>query len=940
MFSFFKRNSDPTQAQTGKLRIYAKDDNKTYAIDDQGNITEWGAEGPPGPQGPEGPPGPPGTTVHNDTTGIQGGAPGDYQHLTTAEKNQISTNASGVSQNASDISDLQTNKQDNLPDGTFANEQWLGWNGTAWVARFVDFVKDAGSGGALVDAANSAVFTWNALKGIFHKDVEFMGGANFLGTAPRYGSAPTLGTELANKNYVDSVASTPDHNNLNGLNAGTTYLHLTQAEKDTTAQGISDNATAISGLQSSKQDNLPNGVAVTNYLGWSGVSWIARNIDYSEIQNTPTTPNLQQVTDVGNTTTNPLLVNNISDSFGLNMNSDSGYPRFDVTLSGLLESRFGYNNSTSKTMLESQNTPIALKQGVTDLAEFSSSLANIKTPLKLDNVGVSTALTPLATDASGNVVDGSSLIPTDADFVTTNSTQSGLSGDKTWSGLHTFSSGLVANQGGNGLNVYLGSSGGYIGTGASPTLQTAFLIDATQFDMRYDGASKLRVNPTTTTFNNDLYKFVDVITNTPSYYYGEDSSGNLTKFTPTIPTDSDYVTTNTNQIGLSGDKTTSGTWTMPRLKVQTSTDYIDFLSNSSAPRIDFFIGGVQKAVFARYSDRVQIATDDLFQVGSFGSNNVFSVNTSTSVLNHNGRMLVNGATDDGSNALQVDGITKADSYSFNSSTAQVTTDASNNLFLNFGISKYAKFSDTGFELYSFGSQVAHWTDSGEIYADNSIRTRGDFKFDVAQKRLQFATNSTYITDNASGQLQFGCTNGYVFPNVPTGTIVNTYGEDSSGNLVKASGGGGSTLKYYSTFNIANTTTSSGITSAYYATKVVPLDDMSVTKMEAYIVTGGGSGTLRMGIYNSAGTLQAQGSVALASQTGLVEVTLGSTVNLTGGEEYWFAITDGAGAANYGNQTGVLANNFLTRTGFLTAGNPLPSTLGGSGTGSSFYIGAK
>ena len=34
---------------------------------------------------------------------------------------------------------------------------------------------------------------------------------------------------------------------------------------------------------------------------------------------------------------------------------------------------------------------------------------------------------------------------------------------------------------------------------------------------------------------------------------------------PTIPTSSDFITTNTNQTGLSGNKTTSGVWTLGQI---------------------------------------------------------------------------------------------------------------------------------------------------------------------------------------------------------------------------------------------------------------------------------------------------------------------------------------------------------------------------------------
>jgi len=218
------------------------------------------------------------------------------------------------------------------------------------------------------------------------------------------------------------------------------------------ANDVSVDDSAIQTALDSKQNTLPNGASVLNYLGWSGSSWVARNIDYSEIQNPPTIP---------------------------------------------------------------------------------------------------------------------------TNYVTTNSTQSGLSGDKTWSGLHTFGAGVSVSgvfDGGAGLKLPNGSwirpqtigQPLFLTLGATPDISNSglqLLNDSVYLSSGNGSSATAQIVMSSVEMefsqNSGIYNFSSVPTSTPNFYYGEDVSGNLVKFSaPSIPTN--YVTTDTTQSGLSGNKTWSG----------------------------------------------------------------------------------------------------------------------------------------------------------------------------------------------------------------------------------------------------------------------------------------------------------------------------------------------------------------------------------------------
>ena len=218
------------------------------------------------------------------------------------------------------------------------------------------------------------------------------------------------------------------------------------------ANDVSVDDSAIQTALDSKQNTLPNGASVLNYLGWSGSSWVARNIDYSEIQNPPTIP---------------------------------------------------------------------------------------------------------------------------TNYVTTNSTQSGLSGDKTWSGLHTFGAGVSVSgvfDGGAGLKLPNGSwirpqtigQPLFLTLGATPDISNSglqLLNDSVYLSSGNGSSATAQIVMSSVEMefsqNSGIYNFSSVPTSTPNFYYGEDVSGNLVKFSaPSIPTN--YVTTDSTQTGLTGDKTWEG----------------------------------------------------------------------------------------------------------------------------------------------------------------------------------------------------------------------------------------------------------------------------------------------------------------------------------------------------------------------------------------------
>ena len=181
----------------------------------------------------------------------------------------------------------------------------------------------------------------------------------------------------------------------------------------------------------------------------------------------------------------------------------------------------------------------------------------------------------VAYDATGNLIQGGTL-PTSANYVDTTTTQTGLAGDKSWTGAHSFGGGVdITGALASGLNIKL-PTGGFIGNGINPVNGTRFefgnnfkITDSFGGNIVSSSASfTYEVNSATgqhlfkdntytlgqisralTSFNSVSYQFANVPTGTPSFAYGQDASGNLTKFTP--PAVSSSWTTATEPTNIS-----------------------------------------------------------------------------------------------------------------------------------------------------------------------------------------------------------------------------------------------------------------------------------------------------------------------------------------------------------------------------------------------------
>ena len=151
--------------------------------------------------------------------------------------------------------------------------------------------------------------------------------------------------------------------------------------------------------------------------------------------------------------------------------------------------------------------------------------------------------------------------------------------------------------------------------------------------------------------------------------------------------------------------------------------------------------------------------------------------------------------------------------------------------------------------------------------------------------------------------------------------------------------GGTSIKHQASFNIANTTAGGALSGTCFAIKVIPEGDISVSNMDCFI-TNSAASTVYMGVYNAAGdTLLCEASGSTAA-TGLQRFATDVTVNLTGGTEYWFAILEGAGAANFGSKA-VFNNSMTAKSGFVSATpSAMPSSIAGfASVGTGYYIAA-
>ena len=177
--------------------------------------------------------------------------------------------------------------------------------------------------------------------------------------------------------------------------------------------------------------------------------------------------------------------------------------------------------------------------------------------------------------------------------------------------------------------------------------------------------------------------------------------------------------------------------------------------------------------------------------------------------------------------------------------------------------------------------------------------------------------------------------------IPTGTQVGLVGYDSNGKLIQGSASGGGGLKYFSTFNVANITQGSALSGTYFAVKFVPTADIAVTQFEYYVTSASAGKTVLCGVYNEAGDTLLGESSGNADSIGLTETTAITAFTLTGGEVYWISILEGSGTPNFGTKVQYADSN-LARSAYVS-GTPtgMPSSItAGTATTTSAYIGVK
>jgi hypothetical protein len=124
----------------------------------------------------------------------------------------------------------------------------------------------------------------------------------------------------------------------------------------------------------------------------------------------------------------------------------------------------------------------------------------------------------------------------------------------------------------------------------------------------------------------------------------------------------------------------------------------------------------------------------------------------------------------------------------------------------------------------------------------------------------------------------------------------------------------------------------------YAHRVIALASEDCTKMKCWVNTWSvTTSTVELGIYSLAESLLASGTVSVTG-TGVWEVTLGSTVSLVAGTEYYLALcnqTASAGLTQFAWATG-FNNTVYNRIVAATA--TLAGTLAaGSGTGRTYAL---
>lgn len=151
--------------------------------------------------------------------------------------------------------------------------------------------------------------------------------------------------------------------------------------------------------------------------------------------------------------------------------------------------------------------------------------------------------------------------------------------------------------------------------------------------------------------------------------------------------------------------------------------------------------------------------------------------------------------------------------------------------------------------------------------------------------------------------------------------------------------GGTSIKFQSSFNVANTTTGGSLSGTAQVVKFIPEGDLAVSSMKCFI-TSAAAGTVYMGIYSGDGTTllcEASGSTASG---GIVSFATDVTANLTGGTEYWVGILEGSGSPNFGKKA-VFSNSDTSMSKFVSATpTGMPTDLTGfTASPDGYFIGA-
>ena len=140
------------------------------------------------------------------------------------------------------------------------------------------------------------------------------------------------------------------------------------------------------------------------------------------------------------------------------------------------------------------------------------------------------------------------------------------------------------------------------------------------------------------------------------------------------------------------------------------------------------------------------------------------------------------------------------------------------------------------------------------------------------------------------------------------------------------------------FNITNATSQSATSGSYFAIKVIPAFDITVSQMSCY-VTSANASTAYMGIYDNSGNLLDEASVSTGS-TGVRQGSLSGSVTLSQGAEYYFALLEGSGSPNFASKP-IFSLSSIGRSAYVS-GTPsaMPDPISGGATTTGFWLRAS